>query len=80
MEDLKLGIDVIRDQKSVEYHWVRTMYVEGYSEHEIDHYINQCFGGDSVFAHLFRKVALHQESVYVLMQHLGHAPSNLENI
>ncbi|GAD79716.1 hypothetical protein [Vibrio ezurae] len=80
MQEVKLGIDVIKDKKAVEYQWVRTMYVEGYSEERIDHYINECFGGDPVFSHLFRRVALHQESVYVLMQHLGHAPSNIENI
>ncbi|WP_261818058.1 hypothetical protein [Vibrio gallicus] len=80
MEDVKLSIDVIKNLQSVEYHWVRAMHVEGYNDSQIDHYIMQCFGGDTVFAHLFRRVALHQESIYLLMQHLGYAPSNLEKI
>lgn len=64
--------------KAVEYQWVRTMYVEGYREDEINHYIQTCFGGDDIFADLFRKVALSQESIYVLLQYLGCAPSNRE--
>lgn len=56
------------------------MYVEGYGDLEINHYIQACFGGDEVFADLFRKVALEHESLYVLMRHLGCAPSNLEQI
>lgn len=64
--------------KSVEYQWVRTMYVEGYANQEINHYINQCFGGDAVFADLFRKVALSQSSLYVLLRYVGKAPSNKE--
>jgi hypothetical protein len=30
-----------------------------------------------VFANLFRKVALHQENLYVLLQYLGLSPSRL---
>jgi hypothetical protein len=54
------------------------MYVEGYGDAEINHYIRTCFGGDELFADLFRKVALSQESIYVLLQHLGCAPSSRE--
>ena len=54
------------------------MYVEGYASDEINHYIQTCFGGDSTFADLFRRVALQQESLYTLLQYLGCAPSNKE--
>nr|WP_100751806.1 hypothetical protein [Vibrio salilacus] len=64
--------------KSVEYQWVRTLYVEGYADEQINHYIRTCFGGDDLFADLFRKVALSQESLYVLLRHLGCAPSSRE--
>ncbi len=64
--------------KAVEYQWVRSMYVEGYDSVEINHYIQTCFGGDATFADLFRKVALSQESLYILLQYLGCAPSNRE--
>ena len=75
---ITLNEKTISDLNAVEYQWVRTMYVEGYNETEINHYIHTCFGGDMVFADLFRKVALHQESIYVLMQYLGCAPSSRE--
>ncbi len=75
-----LSKNTIKNLKSVEYQWVRSMYVEGYGDYEINHYIQACFGGDDVFADLFRKVALDHESLYVLMRHLGCAPSNLEQI
>ncbi|MGF1695528.1 hypothetical protein L4D20_01520 [Vibrio kyushuensis] len=68
----------INNLKAVEYQWVRTMYVGGYNDSEINHYIQTCFGGDDTFADLFRKVALKQESIYVLLQYLGCAPSNRE--
>ncbi|BCL73152.1 conserved hypothetical protein [Vibrio nigripulchritudo MADA3029] len=77
---MKLSEQTIRNLKSVEYQWVRTLYVEGYQSNEINHYIQTCFGGDEVFADLFRRVALDQESIYVLMQHLGWAPSSKENL
>lgn len=54
------------------------MYVEGYSNQAIHSYIQTCFGGDETFAQLLRKVALAEESVYVLMQYVGVAPSNHE--
>lgn len=54
------------------------MYVEGYQREEINHYINACFGGDDVFADLFQRVALEQESLYVLLQYVGCAPSSRE--
>jgi hypothetical protein len=50
------------------------MYVSGYPPHEINHYIQQCFGGDEAFADLFRKVALQQEKLSVLLQYIGHTP------
>ncbi|WP_104402818.1 hypothetical protein [Vibrio penaeicida] len=75
---IKLSEQTIKDLKSVEYQWVRTLYAEGYQSYEINHYIRTCFGGDDVFADLFRRVALDQESIYVLMRHLGWAPSNRE--
>ncbi|WP_102425197.1 hypothetical protein, partial [Vibrio sp. 10N.261.52.A1] len=48
----------LNNLKAVEYQWVRTLYVEGYDSNEINHYIQTCFGGDSTFADLFRRVAL----------------------
>jgi hypothetical protein len=54
------------------------MYVEGYVNEDINHYIQTCFGGDGIFADLFRKVALHEESIYVLMRYVGCAPSSKE--
>jgi hypothetical protein len=68
----------LNNLKAVEYQWVRTLYVEGYDNNEINHYIQTCFGGDPTFADLFRRVALDQESIYVLLQHLGCAPSSRE--
>lgn len=73
-----LSETTLSNPKAVEYQWVRTMYVEGYAAHEINHYIQTCFGGDDTFADLFRRVALSQESIYVLLQYLGCAPSNRE--
>ncbi|PMH43172.1 hypothetical protein BCU68_04070 [Vibrio sp. 10N.286.49.B3] len=73
-----LSEGTIVDLTSVEYQWVRSLYVEGYDSDEINHYIRACFGGDHLFADLFRKVALQQESIYILMQHLGCAPSSRE--
>ncbi len=72
---ITLSDTTIANPDAVEYQWVRVMYVEGYSNEDINHYIRSCFGGDAVFADLFRKVALHQESIYVLMQYVGCAPS-----
>nr|WP_217702164.1 hypothetical protein [Vibrio ostreicida] len=68
----------LTNPKAVEYQWVRTMYVEGYADNDINRYIQTCFGGDDTFADLFRRVALSQESIYVLLQYLGCAPSNRE--
>lgn len=73
-----LSADTLANPKSVEYQWVRTMYVEGYDTPAINHYIRTCFGGDDIFADLFRKVALQQESIYVLLQYVGCAPSSRE--
>ena len=73
-----LSESTLNNLKAVEYQWVRTLYVEGYNNEEINHYIQACFGGDNTFADLFRRVALDQESIYVLLQHLGCAPSNKE--
>ncbi|MCK6264557.1 hypothetical protein KP803_14855 [Vibrio sp. ZSDE26] len=73
-----LSESTINNLKAVEYQWVRTMYVEGYKDAEINHYIQACFGGDATFADLFRKVALKQESIYILLQYLGCAPSSRE--
>ncbi|CAH8237656.1 hypothetical protein [Vibrio aestuarianus] len=78
LQGITLSESTIVDQKSVEYQWVRTLYVEGYQAQEINHYIRTCFGGDDTFADLFRKVALQQESLYVLLQYLGCAPSSRE--
>ena len=47
----------LNNLKAVEYQWVRTLYVEGYDSNEINHYIQTCFGGDSTFADLIRRVA-----------------------
>ncbi|MEZ8036045.1 MULTISPECIES: hypothetical protein [Vibrio] len=73
-----LSESTLNNLKAVEYQWVRTLYVEGYDSNEINHYIQTCFGGDPTFADLFRRVALDQESIYVLLQHLGCAPSSKE--
>jgi len=73
-----LSEHTLLNPKAVEYQWVRTMYVEGYGDNEINHYIQTCFGGDATFADLFRRVALSQESIYVLLRYLGCAPSNRE--
>ncbi len=78
LTDITLSETTLVNPKAVEYQWVRTMYVEGYAEQEINHYIRTCFGGDDTFADLFRKVALSQESVYVLLRYLGCAPSSRE--
>ncbi len=78
IHDITLSEHTLSDLKSVEYHWIRTLYVEGYEPSEINHYIQTCFGGDDTFANLFRRVALKQESVFVLLQYLGCAPSNKE--
>ncbi len=75
---ITLSVSTLENPKSVEYQWVRSMYVGGYEAEEINRYIQNCFGGDDVFANLFRKVALHQESLYVLLQYLGCAPSSRE--
>jgi len=76
--EITLSESTLVDPKSIEYHWVRTLYVEGYQPQEINHYIRTCFGGDDTFADLFRRVALQQESLYVLLQYLGCAPSSRE--
>ncbi|WP_165313560.1 hypothetical protein [Vibrio ziniensis] len=76
--DITLSENTLSDLKSIEYHWIRTLYVEGYQPSEINHYIRTCFGGDDTFADLFRKVALQQESLYVLLQYIGCAPSSKE--
>ena len=73
-----LSESTLNNLKAVEYQWVRTLYVEGYDSNEINHYIQTCFGGDHTFADLFRRVTLDQESIYVLLQHLGCAPSSRE--
>ncbi|WP_194436430.1 hypothetical protein [Vibrio fluminensis] len=78
VKDTTLDENTLVNTKSVEYQWVRTMYVEGYDDQQINHYIQACFGGDAVFADLFRRVALSQESLYVLLQYLGCAPSSRE--
>lgn len=75
---ITLSDDTIGNPSAVEYQWVRTMYVEGYRSEDINHYIQACFGGDNIFADLFRKVALYEESIYVLMQYVGCAPSSRE--
>jgi hypothetical protein len=78
VSQVTLNANTLTNTKSVEYQWVRTLYVEGYQDQEINHYIQACFGGDATFADLFRKVALSQESVYVLLRYAGCAPSNRE--
>lgn len=76
---ITLSISTIENPKSVEYQWVRSLYVGGYDAQIIDHYIQSCFGGDEIFANLFRKVALHQESLQVLMQYVV-TPSDTRTI
>lgn len=75
---ITLSEETLSNPKAVEYQWVRTMYVEGYCDDDINQYIRKCFGGDDIFANLFRKVALSQESIFVLLQYAGCAPSNRE--
>ncbi len=78
IKETTLSESTLTNLKSVEYQWVRTMYVEGYQHDEINHYIRACFGGDTTFADLFRKVALEEASLYTLLQYLGCAPSSKE--
>ncbi len=78
ISEITLSENTLSNLKAVEYQWVRTMYVEGYADTEINHYIKACFGGDDTFADLFRRVALSQESIYVLLQYMGCAPSSRE--
>lgn len=78
LKHITLSESTLHNSKSVEYQWVRSLYVEGYQAHDINHYIKTCFGGDDTFADLFRRVALQQESLYVLLQYVGCAPSNRE--
>lgn len=78
LSDITLSESTLSNLKAVEYQWIRTLYVEGYNQEQINHYICACFGGDEVFADLFRKVALNQESLYVLLRYVGCAPSNKE--
>ncbi|AUI88541.1 hypothetical protein BS333_19725 [Vibrio azureus] len=78
VKETTLNENTLMDLQSVEYQWVRAMYAEGYDNHEMNHYIQACFGGDSTFAELFRRVALQQESLYTLLQYLGCAPSSRE--
>ncbi len=54
----------------------RTLYVEGYDSNRINHYIQTCFGGDSTFCGSVSSRGLGPESIYVLLQHLGCAPSS----
>ncbi len=72
---ITLSEETINNLKSIEYKWVKNLHIEGYPSHEINYYIQACFGGDEIFADLFRRVALDQESIYVLKRHLGWAPS-----
>lgn len=71
LKETTLSENTLTNLKAVEYQWVRTMYVEGYNEEEINHYIQTCFGGDTTFADLFRRVALQQESLYTLLQYVA---------
>lgn len=75
---ITLSDKTISNPHAVEYQWVRSLHTEGYDHRDINHYIHTCFGGDFVFADLFRKVALNEESIYVLMQYVGCAPSSRE--
>lgn len=59
----------LNNLKALEYQWVRALYVEGYTPQQINHYIQTCFGGDATFADLFRKVALYEEQLLVLLQY-----------
>ncbi|MFY2507401.1 hypothetical protein F0225_14840 [Vibrio pectenicida] len=78
LNHITLSETTLINRKAVEYQWVRSLYVEGYTSEEINHYIQTCFGGDDIFADLFRRVALSQESLYILLKYLGCAPSSRE--
>ncbi|GLT18436.1 hypothetical protein GCM10007938_22150 [Vibrio zhanjiangensis] len=78
LSEITLSEETLTNKKAIEYQWVRSLYVSGYASQDINHYIQTCFGGDDVFADLFRKVALSQESLYVLLRYLGCAPSSRE--
>ncbi len=67
-----LSTDTLTNLKSVEYQWVRTLYVEGYHASDINRYIQTCFGGDEIFADLFRKVAMQQEHLHTLLHYLDN--------
>ncbi|CAM3859853.1 MULTISPECIES: hypothetical protein [Vibrio] len=78
LNQITLSETTLLNKQALEYQWVRCLYAEGYTSNDINHYIQTCFGGDDIFADLFRKVALSQESIYVLLKYLGCAPSNRE--
>ncbi|WP_114783822.1 hypothetical protein [Vibrio tetraodonis] len=78
LNQITLSETTLLNKQALEYQWVRCLYAEGYTSSDINHYIQTCFGGDDIFADLFRKVALSQESIYVLLKYLGCAPSNRE--
>ncbi|EEX64724.1 hypothetical protein [Vibrio metoecus] len=78
LDKITLTETTLTNPKAVEYQWVRTLYVQGYQPEAINHYIQACFGGDATFADLFRRVAMHEESLYLLLQYLNCAPSNRE--
>ncbi len=59
-----LSENTLTNLKAVEYQWVRTMYVEGYNEEEINHYIQTCFGGDSTLP-IYSAVLLYSKKVYI---------------
>lgn len=75
---ITLSNATIGNPDALEYQWVRELSTEGYAPSEINHYIHTCFGGDMVFADLFRKVAIQEESIYLIMQYVGCAPSSRE--
>lgn len=45
INEVTLSENTLSNLKAVEYQWVRSMYVEGYGDGEINHYIKACFGG-----------------------------------
>lgn len=78
LNQITLTETTLTNHKAIEYQWVRTLYIQGYPPNEINHYIQTCFGGDKTFADLFRRVAIYEESLYLLLQYLNCAPSSRE--
>ncbi|KQA26156.1 hypothetical protein AAY53_11555 [Vibrio metoecus] len=79
LDKITLTETTLTNPKAVEYQWVRTLYVQGYQPEAINHYIQALLWGRCYFLPIFfRRVAMHEESLYLLLQYLNCAPSSRE--